>query len=176
MPLLLVQGNPVIHPFPLVVLSWFYRPYLISAGCLLSSLKSPRLTGHFQVLKDISDACARWHWMLFPVGGTPAGCLKISVILIHDCAEEIKRLSVSSVYIKCMISSSKWNLLYWGNLVEPDLVWKSHLGQQFQYKHISEGPSWSAYFYGYGYNCPQGSSFRRKNLIFRWHCKIWGGG
>lgn len=66
-----------LHPSTsLVVLFWVYGPYLTPVGCLLSSLKGPRLTRHFQVLKDISDACARWHWMFFPVGWTPAGCLK----------------------------------------------------------------------------------------------------
>lgn len=125
MPLLLAQGNSVIYSLPLTVLSWFYRCYLTCAGCLLSSLKGPRLTGHFQVLKDISDACARWHWMLFPVGGTSAGCWKIPLILILVCVEEMRKLCVSPAHIKCMMFSSKRTHLYWENPAKPDLVWKS---------------------------------------------------
>lgn len=90
----------------------------------LLQLEGPKLTGHFQVLKDISGACARWHWFLFPVGETPVRYLKISLILIHACVEEMKKLPVSPVYIKCMILFSKLTYLYWGNLVEPSLVWK----------------------------------------------------
>lgn len=88
--------------------------------------------------------------------------------------EEIKKLPVSPVYMKCMMCSSKWACLYWGNPVEPDLVWKS-LGSAIPVQTHLWGPQLKCLFLWLLISLLSGIRFQKKESNFHWHCKIWGG-
>lgn len=119
MPLLLVQGSSAIHPLPFIVLSRFYRPYLTSAGSLLFSL---RAQGWRSIFKSWHFRCL-CRMTLNAVFSGSAGCLKISLILVHVSVGELKKLSVCSVHKAYEVL--KMNSPCWGNPLELDLVWKS---------------------------------------------------